>query len=114
MDSGTASYGILPDNVRSLKPAEQVPNKVDINALFAAFQQLSDQIGNLRADQVAEFGFAGDRDDQMMAELKACREELSEARKVIEKVASEVMPAINELVNGPIGSILGMKKQVKR
>lgn len=96
MDMGTASYGILPENVRTLRPAEQVPNKIDINALFAAFQQLSDQ------------------NDNLMKEVLLCRAELSEARKVIEKVASEVMPAITELTNGPIGAILGMKKAGKK
>jgi uncharacterized protein (DUF885 family) len=82
--------------------------------------QMTNDMSELRSDMVAEFKFAGDRDEHMAEriadienELRIIREQLDaisqtliKADTTITKVAAEVMPTLDGLMKSPMLKML--------
>jgi hypothetical protein len=80
----------IPDNVRSLKPAEVVEFQPSNAQLMSALIELHQELASMRA------------------ELAEVRGDIGMTKDVIVAVKDQVTPTLEMLQNGPIGQLLGI------
>jgi hypothetical protein len=81
----------IPDNVRSLKPVEVVPDPVRL------LNEILLRLDETRGDILA-----------LKEEIKAIKEDIGMTKDVITAVKDQVTPTLEMLQNGPIGQLLGI------